>query len=428
MSRSAERRAAPARLRGALAIVLAMGCAAAGGAGTGGAGTGWAGAPAAAARPAEPRPWSGLGRPATAAELRAWDIDVRPDFRGLPPGSGSVEQGMVVWEAKCASCHGVFGESTEVFAPIVGGTTARDIETGRVASLARPDYPQRTTMMKLSQISTLWDYINRAMPWNAPKSLKVDEVYAVTAYILNLADVVPADFTLSDRSMAQVQARLPNRDGKLFWDGLWDVRGKGDVANIACMQACAGEVAVTSSLPPHARDSHGQLAAQHRLVGGVRGADTSRPPADDAARLAAQAALASMRGPATGATPTAPAAAAGSAPASTAGTAPASTAGSATAPAAGPATTLAGAVRPPAERARDAGCLACHDLSSRGLGPALRAVAERYRGDAGAQERLVGKVLAGGQGAWGPVPMPAQPALAADEAAALVRWILAGAD
>jgi cytochrome c len=406
MSRSADRRAAPARLRGALALVLAMACAGAGGAGP--AGTG--GTPVAAARSVDPKPWAGLGRTATPAELRAWDIDVRPDFRGLPQGSGSVEQGMVVWEAKCASCHGVFGESTEVFTPIAGGTTARDIEAGRVANLARLDYPQRTTMMKLSQISTLWDYINRAMPWNAPKSLKVDEVYAVTAYILNLADVVPGDFTLSDRNMAQVQARLPNRNGKLFWDGLWDVRGKGDVANVACMQACPGGVAVTSSLPPHARDSHGQLAAQNRLVGGVRGADTSRAPSDDAPRLASVATLASMRGPAGGASAAGPAADAGAGTSSVA------------------APSLADAGRPPAERARDAGCLACHGVASRVVGPGLREVAERYRGDAGAQARLVGKVLEGGQGAWGPVPMPPHPAMAADEASALVRWILAGAN
>src|SRR5689334_18595557 len=115
--------------------------------------------------------YPGIGRPATPAEIKAWDIDVRPDFKGLPPGSGSVEQGQKVWDGKCASCHGTFGESNEVFTPIVGGTTAADIKSGRVASLTQPDVG-RTTLMKLSTISTLWDYINRAMPWNAPKSLE----------------------------------------------------------------------------------------------------------------------------------------------------------------------------------------------------------------------------------------------------------------
>src|SRR5688572_31220848 len=98
----------------------------------------------------------GIGRPATPAEIKAWDIDVRPDFKGLPPGSGSVQKGQKVWDDKCASCHGTFGESNEVFTPIVGGTTKEDIEQGRVKSLTAGE--QRTTLMKLSTISTLWDY------------------------------------------------------------------------------------------------------------------------------------------------------------------------------------------------------------------------------------------------------------------------------
>ena len=76
-----------------------------------------------------------IGRTATAQEIKAWDIDVRPDFKGLPKGQGSVKQGEVVWEAQCASCHGSFGESAEVFTPIAGGTTADDMKTGRVKSL-----------------------------------------------------------------------------------------------------------------------------------------------------------------------------------------------------------------------------------------------------------------------------------------------------
>ncbi|HMN58232.1 MAG TPA: cytochrome c, partial [Ottowia sp.] len=155
----------------------------------------------------------GIGRAATPAEVKAWDIDVRPDFKGLPSGSGSVDQGQEIWESKCASCHGVFGESNSVFNPLVGGTTKDDVKTGHVATLKRNDYPGRTTLMKVPTVSTLWDYINRAMPWNAPKSLKPDEVYAVTAYLLNLGDVLPADFTLSDKNIAEVQKLMPNRNG-----------------------------------------------------------------------------------------------------------------------------------------------------------------------------------------------------------------------
>ena len=108
--------------------------------------------------------FEGIGREATANEVAAWDIDVRPDFKGLPKGSGSVEDGMHLWDAQCLSCHGAFGESAEVFGPLVGGTTLEDQETGRVASLTNPAQPQRSTLMKVATVSTLYDYIYRAMP------------------------------------------------------------------------------------------------------------------------------------------------------------------------------------------------------------------------------------------------------------------------
>src|SRR5690606_203845 len=110
-----------------------------------------------------------------------------------------------------------------------------DIERGRVAALADGSEPQRTTLMRLSRLSTLWDYTRRAMPWNAPKSLSIEEVYAVVAYILNMGGIVDDDFVLSDRNMAEVQARLPNRDGTTFHRGMWDVDGKPDVQGDACM-------------------------------------------------------------------------------------------------------------------------------------------------------------------------------------------------
>src|ERR1700682_4466608 len=104
----------------------------------------------------------GVGRPATPGEIAAWDIDVRPDFKGLLPGSGSVATGQRLWETKCMSCHGTFGESNEVFTPLVGGTTADDIRNGRVRTLVTGDVA-RTTFMKLASLSTLWDYVNRAI-------------------------------------------------------------------------------------------------------------------------------------------------------------------------------------------------------------------------------------------------------------------------
>jgi cytochrome c len=220
--------------------------------------------------------FDGIGRLATPAEVQKWDIDVRPDFKGLPAGSGSVAKGQDVWEAQCASCHGVFGESTEVFTPIAGGTTKEDIKTGRVANLARMDFPQRTTLMKVATVSTLWDYINRAMPWTHPKTLTADEVYAVTAFILNLGDIVPADFVLSDKNIADVQNKMPNRNGMTTDHGLWEVKGKPDVKNVACMKDCKKEVVITSFLPGSAVDSHGNLVEQNRPIGPTRGLDTSK--------------------------------------------------------------------------------------------------------------------------------------------------------
>ncbi|MDO8420401.1 MAG: cytochrome c, partial [Rubrivivax sp.] len=226
--------------------------------------------------------FQGIGRPATTKELAAWDIDVRPDFKGLPKGSGSVAQGMDVWEAKCASCHGIFGESNEVFTPLVGGTTKEDVKTGRVARLTDPAYPGRTTLMKVATISTLWDYIHRAMPWNAPKSLKPDEVYAVTAFLLNLGGVLPDDYVLSDRNIVEAQKLLPNRNGMTTQHGLWPGKtigngGKPDVKAVACMKDCVAEPSVASFLPDFARNAHGNLAEQNRAVGAQHGADTTQP-------------------------------------------------------------------------------------------------------------------------------------------------------
>lgn len=214
--------------------------------------------------------FEGLGRPATQAEIKAWDIDVRPDFKGLPKGKGSVQMGQNVWDTNCASCHGTFGESNEVFTPIVGGTTDADVKKGKVAALSDNSVPQRSTLMKVSQVSTLWDYINRAMPWQAPKSLKTDEVYAVVAYILNLGGVVQDDFVLSNENISDVQARLPNRKGVTLNHGMWLPSGKPDLQEKRCMSNCK-PLPVTSVLPDYALDAHGNIADQNRLVGPVRG-------------------------------------------------------------------------------------------------------------------------------------------------------------
>jgi S-disulfanyl-L-cysteine oxidoreductase SoxD len=225
-----------------------------------------------------------VGRTATPAEIKAWDIDVRPDFKGLPKGQGSVRQGEVLWEAQCASCHGSFAESSEVFTPIAGGITAQDIKNGRVDGLMPgSNQPNRTTLMKVSTLSTLWDYINRAMPWNAPKTLTADEVYAVTAYILNLGNILPDDYTLSDVNIREVQARLPNRNGMTTAHAMWPGKELGgaarpDAQGSSCMANCKTDVVIKSFLPDYARNAHGNLAEQSRLVGASRGVDTTQAP------------------------------------------------------------------------------------------------------------------------------------------------------
>ncbi len=334
--------------------------------------------------------YPGVGRAATPAEVAAWDTDVRPDFRGLPAGSGTVAQGMVIWEAQCASCHGIFGESNQTFSPLVGGTTADDVKTGRAARLLDAAYPGRTTLMKVSTLSTLWDYISRAMPWNAPKSLKPDEVYAVTAFMLNLGGIVPDDGVLSDRNMAEVQKRLPNRNGMTTNHGLWPGKtmgngGKPDVRAVACMKDCAPEPQLASFLPDFARNAHGNLAEQNRDVGEQRGADTTRPAAatPEAARGAITTAVATQPKPV-------PSASAGAQALATKHL-----------------------------------CLTCHAIENKVVGPSFRDVTKKYQGRADIVDYLTGKIRAGSGGLWGPIPMPPQPLSDAD-ARTLAQWLAKG--
>jgi cytochrome c len=334
--------------------------------------------------------YPGAGRDATAKEIAAWDIDVRPDFKGLPQGSGTVAKGQDIWEAKCANCHGIFGESNEVFSPLIGGTTAEDIQLGRVANLKRSDYPGRTTLMKVPTLSTLWDYIHRAMPWNNPKTLTADEVYSVTAFMLNLAHVVPDDFTLSDKNIAEVQKRMPNRNGMRTAHGMWPGKefggtGKPDVRPpaVLCMKDCVTEPRVASLLPDFARNAHGNLVEQNRIIGPQRGADTTQPERKAGSPL-----------PPSTATP---------------GTAKAAE------PASGNKAVLA--------LVQKHSCTACHAMDKKLVGPGFQEIAKKH---AGKTDYLAGKIKAGGAGVWGAIPMPAQ-ALNEADAKVIAAWIAQGA-
>jgi cytochrome c len=204
-------------------------------------------------------PGYGLGRPATPREVAGWDIDVRPDGQGLPKGSGSVSTGQELYDAKCASCHGTFGEDNQYMA-IAGGVQQGDVERGRASSFSSGQ-PMRTVGTKLNHATTLWDYINRAMPFTQPKTLTPDEVYALTAYVLNLNEILPADATLDEKSILQV--KMPNRAGFTDKHGFLSKSGKPDVQGLTCTK-CPGQVKLTSELPAHAQGLHGDLSEQVR--------------------------------------------------------------------------------------------------------------------------------------------------------------------
>ena len=144
-----------------------------------------------------------IGRVATAQEIAGWDIDVRPDGQGLPPGSGSVRGGETVYMAKCAACHGEFGESAGRWPQIAGGQ----------GSLASHD-PVKTVGSYFAHLSTVFDYVRRAMPFGDAQSLTNEELYAVVAYMLFLNDIVDDKFVLSRESFGSVQ--MPNAGG--FYD------------------------------------------------------------------------------------------------------------------------------------------------------------------------------------------------------------------
>ncbi len=153
----------------------------------------------------------GFGRTPTSAEIAAFDIDVRPDGQGLPPGHGSVPEGAGIFATKCASCH---GEKAELAQP------SGNLLAGGQGTLAFAK-PVKTVGSYWPYATTLFDFIRRAMPFNAPQSLSNDEVYAVTAYVLSLNGIVGEDAVLDAATLPKL--RMPNRDG--FKAADWQRKG-----------------------------------------------------------------------------------------------------------------------------------------------------------------------------------------------------------
>ena len=143
----------------------------------------------------------GLGKPVSEADIKAWDIAVLPDGSNLPPGSGTSVQGARVYAEKCSACHGEGGKGGVApgAGPLVGGAPLTNgIETAKTIANY---YPYATTV---------FDYVRRAMPFNAPRSLSDDEVYAITAYILALNKLISEQDVMDAKTLPQV--KMPNRD------------------------------------------------------------------------------------------------------------------------------------------------------------------------------------------------------------------------
>ena len=187
------------------------------------------GAPLSAAAPARDGGF-GLGREALPEEVAAWDLDVRPDGRGLPEGRGDVWTGEEVFAAKCASCHGEFAEGVGNWPVLAGGFD----------TLARKD-PVKTVGSYWPYLSTVWDYVHRSMPFGEAGTLTADETYAIVAYIIYSNNLVEDDFELSRESFLDVE--MYNTEGFII-----DDRPEAEYAEWRgepCMTGCKQEVAVT---------------------------------------------------------------------------------------------------------------------------------------------------------------------------------------
>lgn len=173
----------------------------------------------------------GIGRVALPDEIAAWDTDVRPDGLGLPEGQGSALEGEVVYSERCAVCHGDFGEAVGRWPVLAGG-----------ADSLQDDRPVKTIGSYWPYLSTVWDYVHRAMPFGDAASLTPDETYAIVAYLLYVNDVLDDDqFVLSKENFLTV--RLPN-EGEFFNDDRKNT--EFDAFTDACMNNCKDDVTITA--------------------------------------------------------------------------------------------------------------------------------------------------------------------------------------
>lgn len=172
-----------------------------------------------------------LGRVAMEEEVAAWDIDIRPDGQGLPVGQGTVETGGELYDAQCAVCHGVFGEGEGRWPILAGG-----------ADTLTDDRPEKTVGSYWPYLSTVYDYVKRAMPFGNARSLSDDDVYALTAYLLYLNDLVDEEFELTSENFAQIS--LPNEAN--FIDDNRTEEAHYASTEEPCMSDCKPDAAVVT--------------------------------------------------------------------------------------------------------------------------------------------------------------------------------------
>jgi len=144
-----------------------------------------------------------LGQPIAPADIAAWDISITPDGMGLPPGRGTAIEGEAVYVAKCQACHGEKGTKP--------GDALAGALVGGMGTLAPDKTPIKTVGSFWPYATTLFDYVRRAMPFQESKSLTADELYAVSAYILNLNGIIGPNDAIDAHSLPKVS--MPNRDG-----------------------------------------------------------------------------------------------------------------------------------------------------------------------------------------------------------------------
>ena len=141
----------------------------------------------------------GFGKPISEAEIASWDISILPDGSGLPAGSGTPEQGATIYAVKCALCHGPEAKGGTNAALVGGAPLTSGIDTPKTIANFWP------------YATTLFDFTRRAMPWQAPRTLTDEEVYALTAYILALNKIIGPNDMMNAQTLPKV--RMPNREG-----------------------------------------------------------------------------------------------------------------------------------------------------------------------------------------------------------------------